>query len=243
MGNMQNPVPEGAQEKITHIALNKMRKTIAKRMVESLQTMAQMTTSAEMDATELLALRAQLAANEEKIGTRITVTDLIARAVVKALQQFPYTNSSMTEDEILLYPYVNLSIAIATPTGLVSPVIHHAEKLSLTEISSAIKDLTTRAISRKLTYDDISGGTFTISSLGNNSSGGAATPIINPPQAGIVQFGAAVRKPIVIDEKIVIRSMMINNFTFDHRILDGVTIRDFIRTVKGYIEHPETILD
>jgi len=230
------------QSDIQRIPLKGMRKTIAKRMVESLHTMAQMTTSAEVDATDLLELRKRLAAREESIGTRITVTDLFARAIVKALMNHPYANASMTDTEILLYPYVNLNIAIALPGGLISPVVRNTEKMSLVELSKTIKELTEKARAKKLQIEDLTDVTFTISSLGSNASGGAATPIINPPQAGIVQFGPAVRKPVVINEELVIRSMMIINYTFDHRLLDGDEIRKLIREVKGYIENPETIL-
>jgi pyruvate dehydrogenase E2 component (dihydrolipoamide acetyltransferase) len=238
---LSQPNQVSIDDEIKRVPLTPMRKTIASRMVESLQTMAQMTTSAEMDVTDFLNFHARLVEKEAELGVRISITDLMCMTVIKTLMQNPYANATMTDKEILLYPYIHLNLAISLPKGLVSPVIHHTEKMSLAELSLAIKEITERARGNKLTMDDFTAGTFTVSNIGAGGSGGPATPIINPPQAGIVQFGPAIKKPAVVDDAICIRSLMTVNCTFDHRIMDGMAVRDFIRCVKSYIGNPGTI--
>jgi pyruvate dehydrogenase E2 component (dihydrolipoamide acetyltransferase) len=223
------------------VPLKGMRKAIAKRMLESLSTMAQMSSSAEVDVTRLLEFRGRLVQDEDKLGTRVSVTDVFAWIAVNALKENPEVNASMTDTEILLYPYVNLAVAVALPGGLICPVIRDADRMGLAELSKSSKELIERAKQRKLTMDDMEGGTFTLSSMGPNATGGFGTPIINPPQSGIMQIGPSIRKPVVVEEQIVIRSMMIVNFTFDHRLVDGMAIAGFVRSIKKYVIDPALI--
>lgn len=234
----QPPVEPG----IRRVRLTSMRKAIAKRLAESAHTIAQSGGSYEVDVTELLALREKLVSQEARVGTRITVTDMAAMALVKTLMEHPVMNAFMTETEMVYHDYVNLGVAVALPTGLVTVVVRDAEKMTLVELSKAIKGLIEKAKARKLTMEDVSDATFTISSLGPNSNGGVGIPLVSIPQAGIVQFGASVRKPVVVDEQIVIRSMMRINMSYDHRSVDGMDASRFNRTFREYMENPLTIL-
>ena len=234
----------GAEEKgIRRVRLTSMRRAIAKRLVESLNSIAKSSGSYEVDATRMLELRESLAADEEKYGVRISVTDLVARAMVKCLMEFPEMNAFMTDTEMIYHDYVNLGVAVSVPNGLVTVVIREAEKMSLPQLSMAIKEMAAKARARKLVMEDISDATTTISSLGKNSSGGMGIPLVATPQACIIAFGAAQRKPVVIDEQIVIRSMLRINMSYDHRIVDGAEVSKFNARLKQYIEDPKTILE
>jgi pyruvate dehydrogenase E2 component (dihydrolipoamide acetyltransferase) len=214
-----------------------MRKAIAKRLVESLHTIAQSSGSYEADVTELLAFREKLVQREAELGTRITVTDLVSLALLRALGEHPDMNAFMTETEMIYHDYINLGVAVSLPNGLVTVVVKGADKMSLVELSRAMKALAAKARAKKLTMEDISDATFTMSSLGPHSAGGVGIPLVSTPQAGIVQFGASLRKPIVIDEQIVIRSLMRINVSYDHRIVDGAEVSRFNQCLRRYIEN------
>jgi pyruvate dehydrogenase E2 component (dihydrolipoamide acetyltransferase) len=226
---------------IRRVRLTSMRKTIARRLVESLHTIAQSSGSYEVDVTELLALRKSLAEREADIGTRVTVTDLVSFALLRALKESPAMTAFMTETEMIYHDYIHLGIAVALPNGLVTVVVRDADTLPLAELSKAVKALTEKARARKLAIEDISDATFTMSSLGPNSTGGVGIPLVATPQAGIVQFGASIREPVVIDEQIVIRSMMRINISYDHRIVDGAEVSLFNQRLKKYVEDPAWI--
>ena len=224
-----------------HIPLNAARKAIAKNMTESLRSMAQTSDSVELDVTELVKLRNKLVANEENLGTRITYTDLFARACIKMLAQYPLANASFAQTEIISYPNVNLSIGVATDFGLTSPVIRDADTMSLVEFSLALKDSIARARKNKLTMNDITGGTFTITNMGVYPVD-HFNPIINPPQSAIMGFGRMVEKPVVFGGEIVIRTMMFISITYDHRVFDGSDVGGIFGCMKQYLENPELIL-
>ena len=239
--NETNVKPEIVCEAVTPIPMTQIRKTIAKNMFESLKSMAQTSASVEVDVTELVGLRHKLTAMEEKLGTRITLNDLMSYAAVKMLKAHPLANATLVEDAVIAYPYVNLSMAVAADYGLTAPVIPGADRLSLVELSKALKDIIVRARDNRLSLSELSGGTFTISNMGifpvDNFN-----PIVNPPQSAIVGFGRCTEKPVVYDGEITVRTMMVLSITYDHRVFDGAELGAIMRDLKDYLENPELFL-
>ena len=230
-----------AQREITRIPLTPIRKAIARNMFNSLHSMAQTSDSVEIDVTELMALRQRLLAYRDELGTKITINDLLSYAAVKMLKTHPLANASFSDTEILCYPDVNLSMAVATDYGLTSPVVHGADRMSLVELSLAMRDLVVRARDRKLTADDQQGGTFTLTNMGifpvDNFN-----PILPAPQSCIIGFGRCVEKPAVYQGQICIRTMMVLSVTYDHRVFDGGEVGSIMKTMKEYLETPELFL-
>lgn len=230
-----------AQREITRIPLTPIRKAIARNMFNSLHSMAQTSDSVEIDVTELMALRQRLLAHKDELGTKITINDLLSYAAVKMLKAHPLANASFSDTEILCYPDVNLSMAVATNYGLTSPVVHGADRMSLVELSLAMRDLVVRARDRKLTADDQQGGTFTLTNMGifpvDNFN-----PILPAPQSCIIGFGRCVEKPAVYQGQICIRTMMVLSVTYDHRVFDGGEVGSIMKTMKEYLETPELFL-
>lgn len=230
-----------AQREITRIPLTPIRKAIARNMFNSLHSMAQTSDSVEIDVTELMALRQRLLAHRDELGTKITVNDLLSYAAVKMIKTHPLANASFSDTEILCYPDVNLSMAVATDYGLTSPVVHGANRMSLVELSLAMRDLVVRARDRKLTADDQQGGTFTLTNMGifpvDNFN-----PILPAPQSCIIGFGRCVEKPAVYQGQICIRTMMVLSVTYDHRVFDGGEVGSIMKTMKEYLETPELFL-
>lgn len=236
-----NAAAPAAQREITRIPLTPIRKAIARNMFNSLHSMAQTSDSVEIDVTELMALRQRLLAHKDELGTKITVNDLLSYAAVKMLKTHPLANASFSDTEILCYPDVNLSMAVATDYGLTSPVVHGADRMSLVELSLAMRDLVVRARDRKLTADDQQGGTFTLTNMGifpvDNFN-----PILPAPQSCIIGFGRCVEKPAVYQGQICIRTMMVLSVTYDHRVFDGGEVGSIMKTMKEYLETPELFL-
>jgi pyruvate dehydrogenase E2 component (dihydrolipoamide acetyltransferase) len=223
-----------------------MRKVIATRMLESLQQSAQLTMTAKVDLTELLSLQKQLAVEiERRQEGKLTVTDFIARAVVLSLKKHKQLNSAyfanQQEARIETYGHVHLGIAVALEKGLVVPVIRHADTLTLLEISKAIKSLGERARNNQLSGDEMKGSTFTISNLGAYGVE-YFTPVLNPPEAGILGVGAIEAVPMYRGEELTRCSLLPLSLTFDHRVLDGAPAAQFLGSVKDYLEHPYTLL-
>ena len=236
-----NAAAPAAQREITRIPLTPIRKAIARNMFNSLHSMAQTSDSVEIDVTELMALRQRLLAHKDELGTKITINDLLSYAAVKMLKTHPLANASFSDTEILCYPDVNLSMAVATDYGLTSPVVHGANRMSLVELSLAMRDLVVRARDRKLTADDQQGGTFTLTNMGifpvDNFN-----PILPAPQSCIIGFGRCVEKPAVYQGQICIRTMMVLSVTYDHRVFDGGEVGSIMKTMKEYLETPELFL-
>lgn len=236
-----NAAAPAAQREITRIPLTPIRKAIARNMFNSLHSMAQTSDSVEIDVTELMALRQRLLAHKDELGTKITINDLLSYAAVKMLKTHPLANASFSDTEILCYPDVNLSMAVATDYGLTSPVVHGADRMSLVELSLAMRDLVVRARDRKLTADDQQGGTFTLTNMGifpvDNFN-----PILPTPQSCIIGFGRCVEKPAVYQGQICIRTMMVLSVTYDHRVFDGGEVGSIMKTMKEYLETPELFL-
>ncbi len=216
--------------------LSHMRKIIAERMIESKRTIPHVTTTFEVDMTEVRRYRERVKEDIlRREGVRITFLPFIVLATVSALKKYPILNSSWSEKGIVIKGYINIGIAVALEDGLVVPVIKEADKKDLISIASDIHDLSTRAREKRLTVDEIQNGTFTITNYG---SGGSifGTPIIFPPQIAILGVGKIVRRPVVIDEAIAIRDMVYLSLSFDHRVIDGAQADLFLSTVKEFLE-------
>jgi pyruvate dehydrogenase E2 component (dihydrolipoamide acetyltransferase) len=219
-------------------ALTSIRKTIARRLTEAWQIpVFQLLASADM--TRASALVGQLRAQED--GRKATITDLLTKVCATALMRHREVNAQWTDDAILLYPSANVGIAVATPQGLVVPVIRGAEHLRLAEIAAARADLVGRARDNKLQRGDLEEGTFTISNLGMYRVE-QFTAVLNPPQAAIVAVGAIEERAVPLDGELVVRPMMTLSATFDHRAVDGAPAAGFLQTVKELLEEPGLML-
>ena len=221
-----------------------MRKVIAKRMVESYLTAPTFTLNYDIDMTEVIALRKKvLEPILETTGKKVTVTDIISLAVIKTLMKHKYLNSSLTPDgqTIIAHNYVNLAMAVGFDGGLLTPVVYNAEKMSLSELVVALKDVTSRALNMKLAPSELQGSTFTISNLGmyGVSSFG---PIINQPNSAILGVSATIEKPVVINGEIKVRPIMSLGLTIDHRVVDGLAGAKFMKDLKELLENPITML-
>ncbi|CAB0701689.1 2-oxoglutarate dehydrogenase, E2 component, dihydrolipoamide succinyltransferase [Corynebacterium diphtheriae] len=222
--------------------VNRIREITARKTVEALQISAQLTQLHEVDMTKVAELRkANKPAFQEKHGVNLTYLPFFAKAIVEALVAHPNVNASYNAEtkEMTYHADVNLSIAVDTPAGLLTPVIHKAQELSLPELAKAIVDLADRARNNKLKPNDLSGGTFTITNIGSEGAL-SDTPILVPPQAGILGTGAIVKRPVVITEdgidSIAIRQMVYLPLTYDHQIVDGADAGRFLTTIKDRLE-------
>ncbi|OLN15623.1 2-oxoglutarate dehydrogenase, E2 component, dihydrolipoamide succinyltransferase [Corynebacterium diphtheriae subsp. lausannense] len=222
--------------------VNRIREITARKTVEALQISAQLTQLHEVDMTKVAELRkANKPAFQEKHGVNLTYLPFFAKAIVEALVAHPNVNASYSAEtkEMTYHADVNLSIAVDTPAGLLTPVIHKAQELSLPELAKAIVDLADRARNNKLKPNDLSGGTFTITNIGSEGAL-SDTPILVPPQAGILGTGAIVKRPVVITEdgidSIAIRQMVYLPLTYDHQIVDGADAGRFLTTIKDRLE-------
>lgn len=223
------------------VEMDRMRKMIADHMVRSVQTSPHVTSFVEADVTNLVMWRnANKKAFQEKFGEKLTFTPLIAEAIVKAIRDFPGVNASVVGDNIHIHKAIHLGMAAALPSGnLIVPVIKHADQYNLQGLARQVNDLADRARAGKLTPDDISGGTYTMSNVGTfgNVMG---TPIINQPQVGILALGAIRKRPAVLETEhgdvIAVRHMMFLSHSYDHRVVDGMLGGSFVRRVADYLE-------
>lgn len=229
------PAPlDGAREELVRLTV--MRRSIAEHMVRSLATSPHVWTMVEVDVTELVRYReAEKESFRQRNGVPLTYLPFVTQVVCDALHEFPFLNSSWTEDGIVLKRYVNMGFAVAIPDGLIVPVVRNADRLGFTDLARAINDIVERARSRQLKPDDVAGGTFTLNNTGATGSI-ASKPIINQPQAAILTTESIVRRPVVIGDGIAIRHMMNMCLSFDHRILDGKTAGDFMNYIKQRLE-------
>ncbi|GAB3990627.1 dihydrolipoamide acetyltransferase family protein [Spirosoma daeguense] len=223
------------------IQMDRMRKMIAQRMVESKQISPHVSSFVEADMTPVVEWRISIKDRfKQQTGENLTFTPILIEAVVKAIKDFPMINVSLEGDKILVKKAVNIGMAVALPSGnLIVPVIHNADQYNLVGLAKKVNDLTRRARENKLTADDLAGGTYTISNIGTfgNLMG---TPIIVQPQVAIMAFGAIVKKPAVIEtpqgDFIGIRQLMFLSHSYDHRIVDGSLGGQFVRRVADYLE-------
>lgn len=221
--------------------MDNIQQKMAEHMVRSVHTSPHVQAISECDVTTIVNFRGEKAAEfERKEGYKLTFTPFFLNATVRALKEFPVVNSSLEGDKIILKRFVNLGMAVASPAGLIVPVIKGAEEKNFTGLARAVNDISVRARNKKLTLDDIQGGTFTVTNYGvfGNIIG---IPIINQPQVAILGFGAIKKRPIVVTdgsgkESVAIRSMCYLTLSFDHRIIDGAIGGQFIQTVVSNLE-------
>ena len=226
----------------TRKRITKRRETIAKRLKEAHLNTVMTTTYNEVDMTEIMKIRAKYKESfREQKGVGLGFMSFFVKSVVQSLIDFPNLNSEMGENEIIMKNYYNIGIAVASDEGLVVPVLKNANNLSFSGIESGIVDMVKKTQSKTLTIDDLSGGTFTITNGGTFGSM-FSTPIINPPQVGILGMHAIKKKPIVINDEIVIRPMMYLALTYDHRLVDGGEAVQFLVRIKDFIEDPQKLL-
>ena len=227
------------------IQMDRMRKMIAQRMVESKQISPHVSSFVEADMTNIVQWRTQMKDQfKQQTGENLTYTPVLVDAIVRAIKDFPMINVSVEKDTILVKKAINIGMAVALPTGnLIVPVIHNADQYNLVGLTKKVNDLTKRARENKLVADDLAGGTYTISNIGTfgNLMG---TPIIMQPQVAIMAFGAIVKKPAVIETKegdfIGIRQLMFLSHSYDHRVVDGSLGGQFVRRVADYLEQFDT---
>ncbi|MCS6924674.1 MAG: 2-oxo acid dehydrogenase subunit E2 [Candidatus Binatia bacterium] len=226
-----SPAPASAQPAARRIPLRGMRKVIAERMHKSLQTSAQLTITTEVDVTQLVDRR-----QEVQREFPVTYTDFIVQACAHALKQHPRMNAVLDGDAILLQDHISVGIAVALEEGLIVPVIQNADQKSLKQIAQEARALAEKARANKLTLEEVSGGTFTVSNLGMYGVDGF-TPILNMPQTGILGVGRIVEKPAIYRGEMTKRAMMILSLTFDHRVIDGAPAGAFLQTVADLLAH------
>jgi pyruvate dehydrogenase E2 component (dihydrolipoamide acetyltransferase) len=220
------------------VAFAGIRKVVAERLTESLQTMAQVTIAREVEAGGLVAGRAALAAGfEAATGIRLTYTDLLVQLVAELLADHPLLNATLTEQGIVLAPAVHMGVAVALEDGLIVPVIRDAGTRSLAELARDRVDLAAKAQAGTLAMDEVEGGTFTISNLGSFGAD-AFTPIVNPPQCAILGVGRIVDKPVAVAGAVEVRPSMWLSLTFDHRIVDGAPAARFLQQLGDRLASP-----
>ncbi len=230
------------EDEITEIPWTGVKKTIARNMMNSLQTMAQNTCTLEVDCTDLLALREKYVADQEMLGCKITVNDLLCKMLGKVVAKHPLANATFDGKTLYTHKHVHLSVAVATEDGLMVPVVRNIDTLSLTEINAKVKDLAKRAKEKKLDGSEMTGGTFSITNVGMFPID-YGTPVINPPQTCICGFGRPKLKPAILPDGTVGARMMMNVFlTFDHQVIDGLECGRIFKDLEYYILHPEMIL-
>ncbi len=234
----QLDAPGTRREKMT-----RLRQRIAERMVEAQRTAAILTTFNEIDMTGVLELRKEHHEDfEARHGVKLGFMSLFGRASILALRDFPELNAYIEGTDVVYHDYVNLGIAVGTPRGLVVPVLRNADRMSFAEMELAIKELATRARDGELSIEELQGGTFTISNGGIYGSL-MSTPILNPPQSGILGMHKIERRPVVLDDgPIVARPMMYVALSYDHRIVDGEQAVTFLVRIKERLEDPTRLL-
>lgn len=231
-----NAPTEVAKHEAQVIPFAGMRQAIAEHMVESLHNMAQLTMMMEIDVTELVKLREQIKADFE-----VTYTDLVIKAVAKTLKRYPIMNATLIGDEVHQLGAIHIGIAVALQDGLIVPVVRDADKRTVQEIAREVRRLAQGARDGTLTVDEVTGSTFTITNLGTYGIDGF-TPIINSPEAAIMGVGRIVERVVVHDDQIARRKMMVLSLTIDHRLIDGATGAEFMRSLKEMIENPFRLL-
>ena len=236
------PGPAGEPAVAEVIPFRGLRKLTADTVTRSRMTAPHICLNMEVDMTAARALHAQIVPRvQETFGVKLTITDLLVRAVAKALMSHPMCNAALIGDEIRVYGDRNIGVAVGTPNGLVVPVIRQADTLPLPVISAQLKELVQRCREGKQTQEDLAGGTFTITNIGMFGVD-SFDPIIVPPQSCILGVCRVAEKPVVVDGQIVVRSMMNLSLSMDHRVLDGVPGAQFLQTLKGLLEEPVLIL-
>jgi pyruvate/2-oxoglutarate dehydrogenase complex dihydrolipoamide acyltransferase (E2) component len=234
-------VYQGRQVK-SKLPLTGIRKAVAEHMHRSLSVSAQLTVMGELDVAELVKLRKKLVGQEEKLGARITYTDLMVAAVARLLKEYPLVNASLIDNEIIQWEDINVSVAVAMEEGLIVPVVKNADQKSLVEISKEVRMLAKKARERKLSSEEVQGGTFTITNLGALGGGYRfETVIINQPESAILGTGGISDRAVVREGQIVIRPIMTYYMTYDHRVFTGAVAATFINSLAELLKTPESL--
>lgn len=227
---------------IERVPMTTIRKKIAERLVHAQQTAAILTTFNEVDMSAVMDIRAKYKDSfEKKHKVKLGFMGFFVKACIQALKEFPSVNASIEGTDILYKNFYNIGVAVSTPKGLVVPVIRNADQLTLAEIEAAIAEFGTKARDGKITVDDMADGTFTISNGGVFGSL-MSTPILNPPQSGILGMHKIEKRPIAIGDNVVVRPMMYLAMSYDHRMIDGRESVSFLVRLKECIEDPSRIL-
>jgi 2-oxoglutarate dehydrogenase E2 component (dihydrolipoamide succinyltransferase) len=238
-GAMVEPgaAPAGARSE-QRVRMSKRRQTIARRLVEAQHNAAMLTTFNEADMSAVMSLRARRKdAFQKQYGVGLGIASFFVKAAIGALKAFPQINSEIQGDEIVLKQYYDIGMAVGAEGGLVVPVIRDADRKSLAEIELAIRDYAARAADGSLTLEDLRGGTFTITNGGVFGSL-MSTPILNPPQVGILGLHKIADRPVAVDGRVEVRPMMYLALSYDHRVVDGREAVQFLVRIKDYIEDP-----
>ena len=225
------------------VPMKGVRRSTAKKMVESARTAVHVTHMDEVDVTELVAFREKQNKIAEKRGIHLTYMPFVVKATVAALKQYPYLNSSIDDEheEIILKKYYNIGVAVDTSDGLIVPVIKAADEKDIFTMAQEIETLTEKAQSREISLSDLKGGTFTITNIGF-IGGTHATPIVNYPETAILATGRIREAPVVRDGQIVIRSIMPLSLSFDHRVIDGALAARFVNMIMKFLQDPGLLL-
>jgi pyruvate dehydrogenase E2 component (dihydrolipoamide acetyltransferase) len=232
------PFAVGDDRKVRKVEpLSPLRRTIARRMTQSYQR-PHITMITEIDMTDAVELRNDInKRNEKKLGFRVSFNDIIVKAVADILERFPRFNATLIGNELHMFEDINIGVAMATETGLIVPTVREANKKSITEIAQETKDMGNRAKTNDLTPEELAGSTFTVSNLGPFQVD-LFIPVINLPETAILALGQIKKKPVVVDDQIVIRSTMMASCAVDHRVLDGAPAGQFLLALKEYLESP-----
>lgn len=234
------PAPSARGE--TRQRLSRRRLTIARRLVEAQHTAAMLTTFNEVDMSAVMALRAKWKERfQQQYGVSLGFMPFFVKVVIGALREFPQLNAELQGEDLVIKHYYDIGIAIGDPEGLVVPVLRDADKMSFVQIEKAIAQFVEKARNRTLTLEELQGGTFTITNGGVFGSL-LSTPILNPPQVGILGMHRIQERPVVVDGQIVIRPLMYLALSYDHRVVDGREAVLFLVRVKQLIEDPERLL-
>jgi len=238
--DVQGPTSERIERRVP---MTRMRARIAERLLSATQQTAMLTTFNEVDMSPLMALRSQYKDQFEKThnGTRLGFMGFFVRACCEALKRYPEVNASIDGNDVVYHGYQDIGVAVSTEDGLVVPVLRDADFMSIADVEAAIRDFGLKARDKKLTIEEMTGGTFTVSNGGVFGSL-LSTPILNPPQTGILGMHAIKERPVAIDGQVVIRPMMYLALSYDHRLIDGKTAVQFLVTVKELLEDPSRIL-
>ena len=234
-------IPEGARPE-QRVAMTRLRARIAERLVESQANAAILTTFNEVDLSAVNRMRAQYRDTfEKKHDVRLGFMSFFIKASIEALKRFTIVNASVDGSDIIYHGYYDIGVAVGSPRGLVVPVLRDADQMSFADIEKSIKQLAKKAQDGSLSYEDLNGGTFTISNGGIYGSM-LSTPILNPPQSAILGMHNIQQRPVAVDGEIVIRPMMYLALSYDHRIIDGREAVQFLVTIKECLEDPARLL-
>ena len=244
--NLMGVIPKSNERKIQYgqeerIKMTRLRQTIAKRLKQAQENAAMLTTFNEVDMSAIISMRNE---NQEdfqnRYGIKLGFMSFFVKACVVGLKLFPGINAEIEENEIIYKNYYNISFAVGTDRGLVVPVLRNADELSFADIEKNIKELSEKAKKGNLTIDDLQGGTFTVSNGGVYGSM-LSTPILNPPQSGVLGMHNIIDRPIAIDGEVKIRPVMYLALSYDHRLIDGKEAVSFLKTVKENLEDPRRL--